>query len=155
MATDLSRVGETPAFSSEHPIGAFLQGALVYPQQCSSPALSQRGSAGHWQNGPWCFVEGDGPDTASPSVSSTSLHQGDGVGTCPGMHRETCGVTSCAPPAPACVEFRANLGGGVPLLLSNGGFERVEPLGPATARLNSERRLFGQDAVPVGWFFCG
>ena len=151
---EIQYVAESLSSAASHPFDAFIQDALVDPQQCRSPALSQAGSAGHWQGGPWCFVEGDGADTASPS-SGQQLHAGDGVGTCPGMRRETCGVRPCAPPAPACVEHRASVGGNAPVLLSNGGFERSQPLGPATARLNPERRLFGQDVVPHNWFFCG
>ena len=122
------------------------------PEQCWSPPLSRVGSAGHWQSGPWCFVDGGGADTVSPS-SSTTLHTDDGVGTCPGLRRETCGITACAPPASSCVESRPSVAN-ARVLLENGGFERSEPLGPNTAIMSRDLRAFDLDVVPLGWFFC-
>ena len=101
---------------------------------------------------PWCFVEGDGADTVSPS-SQTTLNFGDGVGKCPGLRRETCGIGACAPPRPACVELDASAAN-ARVLLANGGFERSEALSAKTATLSSDRRVFGLDKVPVNWFFC-
>ena len=122
------------------------------PEQCWSPPLSRVGSAGHWQSGPWCFVDGAGADTVTPS-SSTTLHDGDGVGACPGLRRETCGVTACAPPASSCVESRPAVAN-ARVLLENGGFERSQPLGPNTAVMSRDLRAFDLDVVPLGWFFC-
>ena len=78
------------------------------PEQCWSPPLSRVGSAGHWQSAPGVSSDGDGADTVSPS-SSTTLHTDDGVGACPGLRRETCGITACAPPASSCVESRPSV----------------------------------------------
>ena len=62
-------MAESRPSTASHPADAYIQDALRDPQQCRSPALSQAGSAGHWQGGPWCFVEGDGEPVLGTAAS--------------------------------------------------------------------------------------